>query len=103
MNNPVRVGVKFCGNCNPQVFGGELFRQVIRSIECAADIEFVTLDSRDMEVMLIINGCPAACADRPKGDYAEIVVTPESVNFEQCRKEEVGGEVVKHLRGLMRE
>ena len=55
----VRVGLKFCGGCDPTFDRGEFYR----AVEEAADgkIDWRPLDENGFEAVLVINGCPQAC------------------------------------------
>ena len=49
--------------------------------ETADDIEFVFFaQDPSVDVLLILNACEAACADRPQFPGPVIVVTPETVD-----------------------
>lgn len=73
----MRVGIKFCGNCNPHKDMPKLLRSLIL---LAAEIQFVRWQEQPFDVLLILCGCPVDCASRPEFDGPCVVVTSESVD-----------------------
>jgi hypothetical protein len=62
MNKKRRIGLKYCGGCNPRHDRVETARLIKERLKDR--IEFVSHEDEDIEGILIITGCPAACADR---------------------------------------
>ena len=56
-----RVGIKYCGGCNPEYDRVALVEQ----IRCAlkGKVEFVSAQSEGVELILAVQGCATACAD----------------------------------------
>jgi hypothetical protein len=57
-----RLAIKFCGGCNPLLdrgFISKIIREILRE-----EVSWVDW-GEDMDLLLILNGCPASCADRP--------------------------------------
>ena len=73
----MKVGVKFCGNCNPQRDMPELLNLLSIVTE---KIRFVRWQEPPFEILLILSGCPVDCATRPEFFGPCIVVTNESVD-----------------------
>jgi hypothetical protein len=74
----MKVGVKFCGNCNPQVDMPELFK---RSIAQGLEVTFVRWDNdKEYDVLLVLSSCPVDCATRPSFAGPVIVATSEAVD-----------------------
>lgn len=59
MMNRVRVGLKFCGGCDPTFDRGEYYRAIDNA--AAGRIDWRPLDEGGFEAALVINGCPQAC------------------------------------------
>ncbi|MGA2731700.1 MAG: hypothetical protein ABSG35_03695 [Syntrophobacteraceae bacterium] len=54
-----RIALKYCGGCDPGFDRVEYFKQIQNA---AGDlIEWVSLDDRDLETVLVICGCDTAC------------------------------------------
>lgn len=72
----MKVGVKFCGNCNPHVDMPELVQDMAAK---APGITFVRWDD-EYDILLILGGCPADCASRPPFGGPIVVATSEAVD-----------------------
>ena len=73
----MRIGVKFCGNCNPHLKTGNLLRELEQAEK---EAEFVRWDDPgSYDVLLILNGCQVGCAAKPDFGGPSVVVTSESV------------------------
>ena len=55
-----RLAVKFCGGCNPVLERGDLARKVREGFPAP---QWVSWEEKP-DLVLIINGCPTACAER---------------------------------------
>jgi hypothetical protein len=56
-----RIALKYCGGCDP---GFDRVRYFHGIQNAAGDlIEWVTLDDRDFETVLVISGCETACPE----------------------------------------
>lgn len=62
MNEKRRIGLKYCGGCNPlhdRVRTAGWIQEQLKD-----RIEFVSYEDEDTEGILIIAGCATACVDR---------------------------------------
>ena len=57
----MNVGVKFCGGCNPNYDRGALFERIPEAYP-EHDFEFAD-DTKEYDALLVICGCPRACAN----------------------------------------
>jgi hypothetical protein len=61
-----KVAIKFCGSCNPYIDLSRIARHLTQ--EAAGQLGFHWLTSAanddDVDVIVILCGCPRACADR---------------------------------------
>ena len=57
----LRVGVKYCGGCNPEYDRVALVEQIKKRLE--GKIGFVPPESEGGDIILAVNGCKTACAD----------------------------------------
>jgi len=73
-----RVGIKFCGGCNPVIERG-LVAQRIRG-ELEEEARWVS-GEEETDFLLIVNGCRTACADKAevRSGRPVVVVAGESV------------------------
>jgi hypothetical protein len=64
MNNknytPKKIGVLFCGGCNPIYDRELLYRQLKQYYEASVILEFYC-ESEEYDLLLIINGCSSEC------------------------------------------
>jgi len=94
----IRIGVKFCGNCNPLIACKKLFQEIKKEI-LKADlyIEFSSWESPNIDLLLVISGCPVDCATRPDQKITEIVVAGETIDGYYCNKVTLPKEVSRKL------
>lgn len=86
----MQVGVKFCGNCNPHISTGDIYKKIKqRCGQRAVNVEFVSWDTPGIKKLLVLCGCPSNCATRPTGMYEEVVVAGQAVNQEFCSEESI--------------
>lgn len=73
MTCKLRVGVKYCGHCNPHINGPELVHKLKRRIK---NMELVGWDSPGYDVLFMVSACMSGCLNRPSfsGPWIEIVV-----------------------------
>jgi hypothetical protein len=73
----MRVGVKFCGNCNPLVDMGAILRQLSAQ---SGNVSFVSWSDENYVVLLVLSSCGRDCATRPVFDGPVIAVTDTTVD-----------------------
>jgi hypothetical protein len=57
----MRVGIKYCGGCNPTYERVDMVKRLEE--ELGERFLFLTHDAEALDALLLINGCPKACAD----------------------------------------
>jgi hypothetical protein len=63
-NPKVKVALKYCGSCNPRVDLSRIARHLARVAEEQGDFQLVPLSENDVDVMVILCGCPRACGNK---------------------------------------
>lgn len=60
MGGKKKIGIKYCGGCNPNYERVEL----IRRVQALVEDRFLLLgyEERDLYALVFVNGCPRACA-----------------------------------------
>ncbi|WP_421071329.1 hypothetical protein [Pelotomaculum propionicicum] len=73
MTRKLRVGVKYCGHCNPYIDGPALVHNLEQLVQ---NVELVSWDNPTYDVLLMVSACMSACLSRPSfnGPWIEIVV-----------------------------
>ena len=61
-DSPPHLAIKFCGGCNPVIDRGPLARNIRDDL--SGLVRWVPAEE-EADLLLIICGCPTACADRP--------------------------------------
>ena len=75
----MRVGVKFCGNCNPKVDLVAVFHKMKTMTD---QMEFVFYnDPGGFDKLLILSACSADCATRPDFAGPTVVVAGGEVDY----------------------
>jgi len=57
----LRVGVKYCGGCNPEYDRVALVEQIKEKLE--GKVGFVPPESKGVDIILAVHGCKTACAN----------------------------------------
>ncbi|MCJ7515946.1 MAG: hypothetical protein MUO89_08315 [Dehalococcoidia bacterium] len=60
----VKVALKYCGSCNPRVDLRRIARHLAKVAEERGDFQLVTLSENDIDVVVILCGCPRACGNK---------------------------------------
>lgn len=79
----LRIGVKFCGNCNPQLDTRALFSELQKYGV------FESWRTPPYDALLIISGCVSDCAERPVFSGRVIVVAGYTVDRVEIKKEDL--------------
>lgn len=88
------VGVKYCGHCNPIIVGPQVI-EIIKRL--APDLEFVSWQEQEMDILLILSGCTSDCATRPEFDGPVINVAASSVERIQYSLTELPSQILKKI------
>ena len=97
-----RVGIKFCGGCNPAIDRAMVFQEVR---DRANGLIFTGLDAQDLGAFLFICGCSTACPVEQLGFHSNprlIVVAGEAVDGQQIPEVSIAYFVVEKLGALIR-
>jgi hypothetical protein len=60
-----RIGVKYCGGCNPQIRRSEVVENLSRLLSKDCRLE-TGEPSEQWDVAILVCGCAVACSDRPE-------------------------------------
>lgn len=98
-----RVGVKFCGGCNPSIDRARVF-QAMRDL--APEITFAGLQETGLEALLVICGCQTICPVEElglSGHPKAIVVAGEMSDGRVVSESALPAAAVERLRQLLRD
>ncbi|MBW2200865.1 MAG: hypothetical protein JRF71_08510 [Deltaproteobacteria bacterium] len=59
--NKLKIGIKYCGGCNPEYDRVALVKYIEKRLQNKAD--FLSPESEDLDLILAIQGCGTTCAD----------------------------------------
>jgi hypothetical protein len=59
----IRVALKFCGSCNPEIDLSNLAGSLIKYLSGREDIELLPAGSACIDLQIVLCGCLRACAD----------------------------------------
>ena len=85
MCKTVKVGLKYCGGCNPEYDRVALVRYIEESLQ--SKVAFVTPESEGVGLILAVEGCGTACADLSAFQGMEIRVITTIDGAERFIKE----------------
>ena len=60
----VKVALKYCGSCNPHVDLSRIACHLVKVAEEWGDFQLVPLSEDDIDVVVILCGCPRACGNK---------------------------------------
>ena len=96
-----KIGVKFCGNCNPQIDTKAVYLRVKNLImRQKNDVELCSWDTPGVYNLLVICGCTVNCASRPHDVITEVTIAGETVNALQCKNEDLPIEAVRAIKKI---
>ena len=74
-----RIGLKYCGGCNPQYDRVQAVASIRKQLE--EKVELVSYEDQDIEGALVVTGCPTACIDMKPfaGRPLWVVTSPQEV------------------------
>ena len=87
-NLMLRVGIKYCGGCNPDYDRVALVRQIEKRLE--GKVEFISHENADLDLVLAVEGCKTACADLSSCDGKKIRMISQSEDAEGFIQEVLG-------------
>lgn len=70
------AGVKYCGHCNPQEDGPALVHKLQRRLP---ELEVVSWNDRDYDILVVVSACPSDCASRPPFDGPRLEIAAGEV------------------------
>jgi hypothetical protein len=103
-NRRAKVALKYCGSCNPQVDLSRIASHLARVAEERSYFELVPMSANNIDVVVILCGCPRACGDKEEVRSMarqNLVVHGESVNNKAVPENELPLAVEKELSKIL--
>jgi hypothetical protein len=103
-NRRAKVALKYCGSCNPRVDLSRIACHLTNAAEEHGDFELVPLSENDIDVVVILCGCPRACGDKEEVRAMakrNLVVCGEAVNRRAVPEKELPLAVEQELRRIL--
>lgn len=95
----MRVGIKYCGGCNPYIDRDLLTRHLMNKFkQLNFGCEF--FDLKNCEVVLVINGCSVGCVGIPKNQKVVSVCGTE-VDQEPFSEDILLEEIIKRVLEIL--
>ncbi len=95
-----KIGIKFCGNCNPDLDLKELISKIVSK----GDWEISYGISEDCDLILCLNGCASSCLEEIQ--KAEKVIFTGGANFQGKKyndSDELAANIAKSIKELIME
>ena len=96
----IKVALKYCGSCNPYVSLTGLAYHLAHVAEERGDFQLVPLSENDVDVVVILCGCPRACGDKEEVKARakhNLVVAGESIKRKPVAKKYLQSAVEQEL------
>lgn len=91
----LRVGVKYCGHCNPTVEGTQVIDQ-IRTLD--SEVRFVAWDDISKDILLIFSGCATDCVNKPEFSGPVVHVAGYSLEHKRVLPEKFPASILNAIR-----
>lgn len=102
-----KVAIKYCGSCNPYLNVVRIAAHLAEVAFRRRDFEIVSPSENDIDVIVIICGCPRACGDRQDiraKARQSLLIAGERLQGEAVAEERlpaaVEGELIKTIKRL---
>lgn len=96
-----RIGIKFCGGCNPRIDRGQIAQTVKDAL--AAQGYTVVYNRLDADLIIYLSGCTANCAARcdRAADVPGIIAAGESLDAIATAEDQLVKEILRKVRGCL--
>ena len=103
-HRPAKVALKYCGSCNPRVDLSRIAGHLKSLAAKRGDFELVPLSQNDIDVVVILCGCPRACGNKEEVRSRArlcIVTSGESVNGKTIPEDQLPAVVERELTTIL--
>jgi sulfite reductase beta subunit-like hemoprotein len=99
-----KVALKYCGSCNPRVDLRRIARHLAKMAEEQGDFQLVPLSENDIDVVVILCGCPRACGNKEEVKARakrSLITAGESINRRAVPEAELAVAVEQELDKIL--
>lgn len=89
------IGVKYCGHCNPEIDGVGITQEIQKMLE----VEVVSWDCQDYNLLLIISVCSIGCVTKPYFAGPRIEVAGRQIREWTIPGGHLGKKILAFLKG----
>ena len=103
-NRKINVALKYCGSCNPHVDLRRIAQHLAKVAEERGDFQLVPLSDNDIDVVVILCGCPRACGNKEEVTARakrSLFTAGESVNRQAVPESELPQVVERELNKIL--
>jgi len=100
----VKVALKYCGSCNPRVDLRRIACHLAKVAEERGDFHLVPLSENDIDVAVILCGCPRACGNKEEvraRARRSLFTAGESVNRQAVPETELPQVVEREIYNIL--
>ena len=76
---PLRIGIKYCGGCNPHYDRVALVSALEKELSSKAVL--VHWEERDLDLIIAVQGCPTACADLDMFEASKVLLITDAAEL----------------------
>ncbi len=102
----MKVAVKYCGSCNPEIELADIGHKIEEALQKAPDINFVSRRSKAIDVMVILCGCLKACGDkkrtRKRAEHC-VVMAGATVDLVSVAEKDLPAQVMQKVKSYSTE
>ncbi|MBM3176144.1 MAG: hypothetical protein FJZ93_10615 [Chloroflexi bacterium] len=101
---PIKAAVKYCGCCNPYVDLSSIARHLAGMAQTRGDFTLVPLSEDEIEVVVILCGCPRACGNKEEFKARakhHLIVAGESINGSDVPETHLSTVVQRELQNIL--
>lgn len=102
---PLRIALKYCGSCNPLIDLITIGNELKEAIKRDSGLNLVSADGDDIDVVLILCGCPRACGNKEEARSrarSYLLIAGESIDQVPVREKDIVATVISRLMSIPR-
>jgi len=99
----IKIALKFCGSCNPEIDLSSLATQVRALTSARDDTQFVPSDAPALDFLVILCGCRRACADQEmykSQANRHLIIAGESLDGSPQSEKQLASLIAAYIRRL---